>query len=875
MRGDGSYGFPHVNDGGNYAVMTSVPAYKIDGNNWYIPFSSPITFTFDYDELTTPVLGALGLPDAMQRQPGFVSQRIYVSADMSTTGWNGRTSCDPIGFEFDGNRAEITFTPKDFYDRYLESLRTSNRSSERDYYNDIQRSSSKQEALKKNVIIRLWGVALVGSELTDIWTGGYDTSGTWSLSINKDLCLPPFGVGYVDAYPDYRGGTVQAFRMITLSTCLPPTDIQLSQSSAAPGRTVTLSWSGAERGEDNNIVGYQIYRATSADGEYTLLTSVSSTETSGHVTVTAPTTNGEAYYYKIVTVGSVDGYNSAKSAVYATLVCDYANVSAPTTLTLDTTNVEPGAEVILRWSGAAAGSNNPIYRYDIGRSTSADGEYLKIDAAITSATSGYFKVTAPENNGEAYYYKVRTIGTLEGTDSGWSEAYAMLACTYSAPNAPTSVHVNGAKSVYVLPGTMVTLEWSGATDGANNKITVYDILRNGEVYISSLTPDDYKAYEVPAHDTAGNAYAYSIVARGTYPDADSAPSAPATVYSYTDPTPPTTVNVSTSESYVGGRVLLSWSGAAAGGYNDIVGYRVYRSDTVNGEQTLVASVSSKETSGSCYVDAPATTSGTYYFRVVTVGSYSNGQPSAYATVTASGDAGEDSEVTVIIKPKVVSKRRMVFGDYDTARDGQWTLTGWSFEEPEVQTSFVEVPWYSMGSIDMSTVLTGGDPRYSRRTLNATFECSEGTRDERNAIISEMVNKLHGRRLEIVLPDDPTRYIVGRVSVTTVYSDLAHASVSVTANCEPWRYKKVETCLELLVTEAPRTDVLCNSGRKVLVPELTVTGYNARVSLSSGDFSWTLTPGKYRLPDLRLPTGNTVLTYSGSGEVTITYREAIL
>ncbi len=131
------------------------------------------------------------------------------------------------------------------------------------------------------------------------------------------------------------------------------------------------------------------------------------------------------------------------------------------------------------------------------------------------------------------------------------------------------------------------------------------------------------------------------------------------------------------------------------------------------------------------------------------------------------------------------KRRFIFGEYPTADYG-WTLTGWRLSSPEVKTNYVNKPGGD-GSWDLSTALTDGIPKYSDRTLTATFELSEGDREYREIIIRDMVNTLHGQRVHITTPDDDGYHLVGRVFVAREYSDLAHAAVTVTAVCEPWKY----------------------------------------------------------------------------------------
>lgn len=220
----------------------------------------------------------------------------------------------------------------------------------------------------------------------------------------------------------------------------------------------------------------------------------------------------------------------------------------------------------------------------------------------------------------------------------------------------------------------------------------------------------------------------------------------------------------------------------------------------------------------------------------------------------------------------MQKRKIILGTYDTAAEGLWTLTGWEFSAAEQKTNFLDVPGRD-GPLDTSTALTDGVPTYNGRTLTATFESSEGTRLEREERIGRMVNQLDGWRLNITLPDDPTHYITGRVHVARLYNDPAHASVQVTAVCDPWRYNVAETVVSLQASTTARTQALINAGRRAVVPTLTVTG--GEVLLASGGASWALSAGVYELPDLFLLPGSTPVTYSGAGAVRVTYREAVL
>lgn len=222
----------------------------------------------------------------------------------------------------------------------------------------------------------------------------------------------------------------------------------------------------------------------------------------------------------------------------------------------------------------------------------------------------------------------------------------------------------------------------------------------------------------------------------------------------------------------------------------------------------------------------------------------------------------------------MQRRKIVFGSYDTDRDGPWTLSALELSAPEYRSQFVEVPGRD-GDLDLSAALTDGAPRYGSRTLTVTLERSDGTRASREAAIHTMVNWLDGWRAEIHLPDDAGHYLQGRVQVVREYNDSAHAAVTVTAICDPWRYANNETVLRFTVGETAEQARLINNGRRSVVPVLEITGEAASVHLVYGAYAWTLGAGTYQLPDLEVPQGGITVTYSGMGGLVFTYREAVL
>ena len=223
----------------------------------------------------------------------------------------------------------------------------------------------------------------------------------------------------------------------------------------------------------------------------------------------------------------------------------------------------------------------------------------------------------------------------------------------------------------------------------------------------------------------------------------------------------------------------------------------------------------------------------------------------------------------------MQKRKIIIGTYDTDKDGKWTLSAWELSRAVAFESYTDIPGH--GQLDLSTVLTDGEPYYENREFTATLESSEGSRLEREQRISDMINALDGWRLNIQLPDDTTRYITGRIRVEKLYNDPAHASVRVTAVCDPWRYNLTETVVILNAAASEKTVKLTNNGRRSVVPHITVSGGDVllKFSAAAGEMSKTLSPGGYTIGDLYLKSGSIPLVYSGTGTITITYREAVL
>ena len=329
--------------------------------------------------------------------------------------------------------------------------------------------------------------------------------------------------------------------------------------------------------------------------------------------------SGSRYYAE--DYGSSGGWiYTLDSCAGSATISRYSVCTPPRSVFLDQSSVAPSQPVALNWREAGAGANNAISKYEVWRATSENGSY----SLLTSTTSTSCSVSAPSQNGATYYFKIKTIGSVSGYDSELSEAYASLTCSFSAPSAPQNISVS---TQYAKSGQTVALSWRAASAGTNNPIKGYAIYRDGVAYKTDIS-SGATSVNVPVHSSAGDSYAYSVIAIGQY--SNSAQSESVMVYTYSDPQAPKTIAVSDKNPDAGDTLTLSWSDASNGSYNQITGYRVYVSKNQDsGYHTLL-----ETTSQSANITAPSGMGETAYYKVESIGSRSSsGLSGTYASLT--------------------------------------------------------------------------------------------------------------------------------------------------------------------------------------------------------------------------------------------------
>lgn len=212
---------------------------------------------------------------------------------------------------------------------------------------------------------------------------------------------------------------------------------------------------------------------------------------------------------------------------------------------------------------------------------------------------------------------------------------------------------------------------------------------------------------------------------------------------------------------------------------------------------------------------------------------------------------------------------VLFGNYHSYNDFHLILSQKTIGTPSPKTETIDIPGGD-GVLDLTEFF--GEVKYNNRPL--TFEFSTIIPPEQFMPLFKIVqNALHGKKMPIILTEDPEWYYFGRISVSEWKADRNIGKLTIDCDCEPFKYKLSNTVISKAVS-GTESIVLTNS-RKRAVPEVKIESESGIQIVYRDSNIWDLGSGTYILPELELVEGENTVTVTGTGTITFTWLEGSL
>lgn len=212
---------------------------------------------------------------------------------------------------------------------------------------------------------------------------------------------------------------------------------------------------------------------------------------------------------------------------------------------------------------------------------------------------------------------------------------------------------------------------------------------------------------------------------------------------------------------------------------------------------------------------------------------------------------------------------IIFGTLHSYNDLRLILESKEMGAPEVKVNKIDIPGAD-SALDLTDFF--GEPKYDDVKHKFTFTSIE-PQDTFLTQFSTIKNAIHGKKVRIILDDDPAFFYMGRCFVSSFTNAKGIGTVSVECECEPYKYKLTQTVVTQAVDGA--ASITLTNGRKRAVPEVSIDTTGSMTVVFGTSNVWTLSSGSYTLPELEWVEGDNVVTVTGTGTITFAWWEGDL
>lgn len=200
--------------------------------------------------------------------------------------------------------------------------------------------------------------------------------------------------------------------------------------------------------------------------------------------------------------------------------------------------------------------------------------------------------------------------------------------------------------------------------------------------------------------------------------------------------------------------------------------------------------------------------------------------------------------------------------------------------PKIKTKYIKIPGMD-GIIDLTEF--DGNIHYDNRTIKFIFNVDYANKYWKS-IISEVNNKLHGRKMDIIMDDDPAFIWHGRVTVKNQDKYCRTGKIEIEVDADPYKYSRftsleekewdsfdfendIMQCLKDVEINGD-TEIEVIGYRKNVLPVIYAAG---TVSVVCNGTKTELAEGKNKILNIVIKEGRNIFHFSGKGTISIEFR----
>lgn len=233
----------------------------------------------------------------------------------------------------------------------------------------------------------------------------------------------------------------------------------------------------------------------------------------------------------------------------------------------------------------------------------------------------------------------------------------------------------------------------------------------------------------------------------------------------------------------------------------------------------------------------------------------------------------------------MTKSGVTFADqWHTERDWNLHPVRIYISMPEAKEQVIDIPGGD-GAIDLSEI--NGRPMYGMRTVELEYHLRNVDNEKWNSIYSEIGAAITGKKVKMVLDDDPDHYYMARLKVDGEKTDYVNAELTFSGTAEPFKYDLTATNEPWLwdtfnfetgvIREIEEVEITAENNKVTIIgagidtPPVFVVSQADNLKLTYGGRTYTLQVGRNRFPAVRVGKEDVTLTFSGTGKFEVEYR----